>query len=84
MPVPPSSYSPLIFEQERRVHAESTLCTEPTTLSPSKSHQCRGEVGSPRTGSGVAASHQPGVPAVGCLFILCDLALIGAKEQTQW
>lgn len=29
-------------------------------------------------------SHQPGVTTVGCLFILCDLTLIGAKVQTDW
>ena len=29
------------------------------------------------------ASHQPGVPTVGGLLIVCDLALVGAKVQAQ-
>lgn len=61
-------------------------------LSPSMTQHVEGEVppvhkrdvGSLRTGEEVDASHQPGVSAVGCLFIFCDLALIGAKVQTQW
>lgn len=31
----------------------------------------------------VDASHHPGVSTVGLLFIFCDLALVGAKVQTQ-
>lgn len=36
------------------------------------------------TGEETDDSNLPGIPAVGCLFIFCDVALIGAKVQTQW
>ena len=32
----------------------------------------------------MGATHQPGISTVGGLFIVCDLALIGAKVQAQW
>lgn len=37
-----------------------------------------------RGGRKGSISYQPRVSTVGCLFILCNLALIGAKMQTQW
>ena len=51
MPVPLSSHSLLIFKREYHVHGESSLRTEPTTLSPSKSQPGGGE-GPPTSAEG--------------------------------
>jgi hypothetical protein len=45
--------------------------------------RCKGHR-DPESGEKEGISHHPGVSTVGCLFILCDLALIRAKVQTQW
>ena len=41
-------------------------------------------MGSQRTVEEANTSHQPGVSALGCLFIFCDVSFIRAKVQTHW
>ena len=61
----------------------------PTVLPPSTSSHVDMKYPPPHTSDyrpedrEMGASHQPGISTVGSLFIVCDLALIGANVQTQ-
>lgn len=82
--VPFCSPNPPVFKWELHIHAKPTQSTELTVLSPCMSQHVEGSVPQSTADRGqIHASYQPGVSVVGHLFIFCDVALVGAKVQTQ-
>ena len=87
---------PLIFRQKSRVHAQCTQDTGLIVSSPSTaSHEDVGSVLPPpprnpatqqlevREQGKRGVSHQPGVSAIGCLFIVCNLASLVCNRRGQ-